>query len=58
VEIPDSERRGWRVEADFVDSVRTGSPVRLTTFDDGIRYMRFTDAIYRSQEQGGAWIEL
>ena len=58
VEISDSERRGWRVEEDFVDSVRTGSPVRLTAFDDGIRYMRFTDAIYRSQEQGGVWIDL
>ena len=27
--------RGWRVESDFVDSVVSGAPVRLTNFEDG-----------------------
>jgi predicted dehydrogenase len=58
VDIPAAERRGWRVEEDFVNSIRTGEPVRLTNFEDGVRYMRFTDAIYRSQEQGGVWTEV
>ncbi|MCZ2108337.1 MAG: Gfo/Idh/MocA family oxidoreductase [Dehalococcoidia bacterium] len=44
--------RGWRVEADFVDSVRNGTPIRLTSFEDGVRYMRFVDAAWRSINEG------
>lgn len=47
VRIPDSEKRGWRVEEDFVESIREGLPVRLTNFADGVRYMAFTDAVHR-----------
>jgi predicted dehydrogenase len=46
VEIPDSERRGWRVEADFIESIRSGKPVELTSFAEGVRYMEFTDAVH------------
>lgn len=45
---------GWRVEEDFVNSVRTGAPVRLTSFPDGVRYMRFIDAAWRSIQEGRA----
>lgn len=51
VEIPAPERRGWRVEEDFIDSIRTGAPVRLTSFEDGVKYMRFTEAVYHSWQQ-------
>jgi predicted dehydrogenase len=54
VPIPDETRRGWRVEADFVNSIRTSEAVRLTSFEDGIRYMKVTEAIFRSIEAGGA----
>lgn len=46
IAVPEAERRGWRVEADFVDSIRTGKPVELTSFEDGLAYMRFTDAVH------------
>lgn len=39
---------GWQVEADFVASIRTGKPVQLTHFYDGIRYMAFTEAVHTS----------
>lgn len=39
---------GWRVEQDFVDSIRDGKPVTLTSFADGARYMRFTDMVWES----------
>lgn len=58
VTVPESERRGWQVEADFVDSIRNGTPVRLTNFEDGLAYMRFTEAAYRSQQQGSVWTNL
>lgn len=47
VEIPEEERCGWQVEADFIDSIRNGTPVRLTNFADGVSYMAFTDAVHR-----------
>ena len=39
----------WRVEQDFVDSIRRGAPVTLTSFDDGLHYMRVIEAVYRSR---------
>ncbi|GHB97940.1 Gfo/Idh/MocA family protein [Cerasicoccus arenae] len=42
---------GWRVEADFVDSIREGKPVTLTSFADGVRYMRFTDLVWKSCDE-------
>lgn len=53
VEIPVQHQRGWRVEEDFVDSIRTGAPVRYTSFAQGLRYMAFTDAVYRSYTNEG-----
>lgn len=44
--------RGWRVEEDFVASIREGAPVTLTSFADGVRYMRFVDAAWRSWQEG------
>ncbi len=54
VRISARERRGWRVEADFIDAIRGRAPVRLTTFEDGVRYMDFTEAVWRSMAQGRA----
>ncbi len=42
----------WQVEADFMRSVRDGAPVTLTSFEDGVRYMRFTDAVWESWNTG------
>jgi len=42
----------WRVEADFVDSIRLGTPVELTSFADGVRYMQTTEAVARSIRSG------
>ncbi len=50
--MPPEQRGGWRVEADFVDAVREGKPVTHTSFDDGVKYMQFTEAVQRSMEQG------
>ncbi len=43
----------WRVEADFIAAVRGEAPVRLTTFEDGVRYMAFTEAVHQSLAHGG-----
>ncbi len=54
VEVPAEKRRGWRVEEDFIRSVREGVPVHLTSFEDGVKYMRFTDNVHRSLESDRA----
>ena len=44
--------RGWRVEEDFVASIREGAPVRLTNFQDGVSYMKVIDAAHESYTGG------
>ena len=45
IPIPDEDRGGWRVEEEFVAAIREGEPVRFTNFADGLKYMRFTEAV-------------
>ena len=52
IAIPAEEAGGWRVEAEFVDAIRGVAPVRNTTFDDGVKYMEFTEAVARSLRSG------
>ena len=54
VTIPPEKRGGWRVEADFIESIREGKPVRLTDFATGVEYMRFTEAVWASWNAAGA----
>lgn len=46
--IPESEKGGWRVEAEFVGAIRDTEPITHTTFEDGLKYMVFTEAVSRS----------
>ncbi|GLI26658.1 oxidoreductase [Agromyces rhizosphaerae] len=43
---------GWRVEEEFVGAIRGAEPVTRTSFEDGERYMRFTEAVWRSIRDG------
>jgi predicted dehydrogenase len=54
IPIPADRAGGWRVEADFVDSIRQGAPVRFTDFATGVQYMEFTEAVARSARTGVA----
>lgn len=45
--IPPEKAGKWQVEADFVTSIQTGKPVRLTDFTAGVAYMEFTEAVWR-----------
>ena len=52
-----SECRGWQVEADFVRSIREGVPVTRTSFEQGLRYMIFTELVSHSLEAGGLRVD-
>ncbi|MBN8216643.1 MAG: Gfo/Idh/MocA family oxidoreductase [Spirochaetes bacterium] len=42
----------WRVEAEFIGAIRGEEPVRHTTFQDGLDYMRWTDAVHLAAQSG------
>ena len=52
VNVPEEEEDEWHVEEDFVDSIRDGKPVTLTDFETGVRYMRFSQAVWESWTDG------
>ena len=52
IPIPAERRVGWRVEEEFVNAVRGREKVSHTTFEDGVRYMEFTDAVAQSLALG------
>lgn len=52
IPIPAEKARSWTVEADFVAAIRDGRPIELSTFETGVAYMEFTEAVARSAETG------
>ena len=48
MKILPADYQDWQVEADFVNSIRTGAPVLLTDFATGVRTMRFTDDVWQA----------
>jgi predicted dehydrogenase len=52
IPIPSEKVRDWRVEAEFVQAIREGTPIRLTDFATGVSYMEFTEAVARSAQRG------
>jgi predicted dehydrogenase len=54
ITIPAEQRIGWRVEEEFVNAIRGREKVTHTGFEDGVRYMEFTDAVAKSAATGQA----
>jgi len=54
IPIPDTEAQDWRVEEEFVGAIRGQEQIRLTTFEEGVWYMEFTEAVSRSAKSGQA----
>ncbi len=52
VGIRQQDKLTWRVEEEFIDAIRGVGTVGLTTFEDGVRYMEFTEAVHRSIRDG------
>jgi predicted dehydrogenase len=48
INYPKRPEGGWSVESDFVASIREGIPVTHTDFTTGLRYMKFTDAVWQA----------
>jgi predicted dehydrogenase len=50
IPIADAEVKEWTVEQDFVDAIVKGTGEAETTFYQGVKYMEFTEAVFRSVE--------
>lgn len=54
IPIPAEEKGGWRVEEEFVSAIRGHEVITHTNFEDGVKYMEFTEAVTRSMTTGKA----
>jgi len=45
---------GWRVAEEVINAIRGKEKVKLTTFEDGLKYMQLTEAVTRSALSGSA----
>ena len=54
ITIPAEQRVGWRVEEEFVNAIRGRETVSRTSFEDGVSYMEFTEAVWKSAASGQA----
>lgn len=52
ISIPAQEKGGWRVEQEFVNAIRGVEQITHTSFEDGVKYMEFTEAALRSASEG------
>jgi predicted dehydrogenase len=52
--IPADLRREWLAEAEFLEAIRTGNRDVSPSFTEGIKYIEFTEAVYRSSTEGRA----
>lgn len=49
--VPEAEKGEWRVEEEFIGAIRGREKIRYTTFEDGVKYMEFVEAVSRSATQ-------
>lgn len=54
IPIPREEQGGWRVEEEFINAIRGREKITRTSFEDGVKYMEFTEAVTRSSQTGKA----
>jgi predicted dehydrogenase len=52
IDIPAQDQGGWRVEEEFVNAIRGQETITHTSFEDGVKYMEFTEAALRSAAEG------
>jgi predicted dehydrogenase len=51
---PREQQAVHRVEEEFINAIRGREQVTMTTFETGVRYMEWTEAVHRSAASGAA----
>ena len=52
IKIPKRKEGEWRVEKEFVNAIRGLESITHTSFEDGVKYMEFSEAVTRSAQSG------
>ena len=52
IQISSEEVGAWRVEEEFINSIRGIESITHTNFGTGVKYMEFTEAVTRSMQSG------
>lgn len=52
IKIPKNKEGKWRVEEEFVNAIRGLESITHTSFEDGVKYMEFSEAVTRSAQSG------
>jgi predicted dehydrogenase len=52
LEVPVELQGHWRVEEEFIAAIRGQGVISHTRFEDGVKYMEFTESVARSIESG------
>lgn len=52
IPVPADQEYGWRVEEEFIASIRGQRQVEFTSVSTGVRYMEFTEAVAMSAASG------
>ncbi|MBH74714.1 MAG: hypothetical protein CL896_02840 [Dehalococcoidia bacterium] len=50
IQIAPEKKGDWRVEEEFISAIRGQEQITHTSFEDGLRYMEFTEAVARSAQ--------
>ena len=58
IRIPPQEAGGWRVEEEFINTIRGLEEIEHTTFTTGVEYMKFTQAVNDSFNNNGERITI
>lgn len=48
IPLPPELEGHWRVEEEFINAISGKEKIKLTTFQDGVKYMEFTEAVLKS----------
>ena len=51
---PREQQAVHRVEEEFINAIRGREPITMNTFETGVRYMEWTEAVHRSAATGAA----
>jgi predicted dehydrogenase len=54
IDIPQELQGSWRVEEEFINAIRGQEEITHTSFEDGVKYMEFTEAVNQSMASGMA----
>ena len=52
INIPKEDEGYWRVEEEFINAIMGLEEITHTSFEDGVKYMEFTEAVTKSMQSG------